>query len=157
VIRFVKARPADAAELARVSERAFHSNVDGAPEVGGPPGYNSAEWQARVMRQSDYFKVLAKDQIAGGLIVARQAPREYELARLFIDPDFQGQGIGTRAVEFLWEAYPLAKRWTLDTPAWNQRARHFYAKLGFVEIGQDRKGLVLFERRIAAAQPPGTA
>jgi RimJ/RimL family protein N-acetyltransferase len=157
MIRFVKARPGDAAELARVSERAFHSDVDhGAPDMGGPPGYQSAEWQARMMRQGDYYKVLARDQIAGGLIVLHRAPREYELGRLFIDPDFQGQGIGTQAVEFLWQAYPLAKRWILDTPAWNQRTRRFYAKLGFAEIGEDRRGQVLFERRSSAAQPPGT-
>ncbi|MGD9048150.1 MAG: GNAT family N-acetyltransferase [Anaerolineae bacterium] len=150
MIRIVKARAADAAELAQVSERAFDCNVDhGAPEPGGPQGYKSAEWQAWMMRQSDYYKVLEEDRIAGGLIVLRKAPREYELARLFIDPDFQGQGIGTQAVQFLWDSYPLTKRWTLDTPAWNQRARRFYAKLGFVEIGRDRRGLVLFERRIA--------
>ena len=48
---------------------------------------------------------------------------------------------------YLWRTYPLATRWTLDTPAWNRRTRHFYSKMGFVEIGQDGRGGVHFERR----------
>jgi hypothetical protein len=47
----------------------------------------------------------------------------------------------------------LAKRWTLGTPAWNRRTRHFYKKVGFVEVGEDGHGGILFERRIAAARP----
>jgi RimJ/RimL family protein N-acetyltransferase len=56
-------------------------------------------------------------------------------------------------MEFLWKAYPLAKCWTLGTPAWNRRTRHFYQKVGFVEVGEDDRGGILLERRIAAAPP----
>ena len=145
-----KARPTDAATLAAISERAFHSDVHcGAPPgpPGGPPGYNSAQWQSMMMRMGDYYKILVDGQIVGGVIVFRKAPREYELGRIFVDPDFQNQGIGTQAFDFLWEEFPLAKRWTLGTPAWNRRTRHFYRKVGFVEIGEDGHGGILFEKR----------
>ena len=50
MIQFRKARPSDADALAQVSERAFHSDIHcGADEMGGPPGYNSATWQAKIM------------------------------------------------------------------------------------------------------------
>ena len=42
---------------------------------------------------------------------------------------------------------------TLGTPAWNRRTRHFYKKVGFVKIGEDGHGGVLFERKIVAGQP----
>ena len=154
---FRKARSQDAPALAEASKRAFHSDVHcGAPPgpPGGPPGYDSPQWQRKMMRIADYYKIVLGDagserpQIVGGIIVFRQAPREYELGRIFVDPEFQNQEIGTRAFEFLWEAYPLAKRWTLGTPAWNRRTRHFYKKVGFVEIGEDGHGGILFERRI---------
>ena len=29
---------------------------------------------------------------------------------------------------------PLAKSWTLETPAWNQRTRYFYEKAGFTIV-----------------------
>jgi GNAT superfamily N-acetyltransferase len=154
VIRFEKARSSDANDLARISERAFHSDIHcGAPAPGGPPGYNLAAWQARMMRLADYFKIVVEDQIVGGLVVLRKGPRRYELGRIFVDPDWQNRGVGTQAIEFLWEAYPLAKCWTLGTPAWNRRTRHFYRTVGFVEVGGDGRGGILFERWIAAARP----
>jgi GNAT superfamily N-acetyltransferase len=114
-----------------------------------------------MMRIGQYYKVLVDGRLAGGLIVFRQAPQEYELGRIFIAPDFQNQGVGTRAMEFLGEEFPLAKRWTLGTPAWNRRTRHFYEKVGFVEIGEDGHGGILFEKRIPApgslARPAGCA
>ena len=154
-IAFRKARPSEADTLAGVSERAFHDDVNyGAPgPPGGPPGYDSPAWQKRVMGFGDYYTILADGQIIGGMIVFRKGTREYELGRIFIEPDYQNQGIGTSAFEFLWQTYPLAKRWTLGTPKWNRRTRHFYAKVGFAEIGEDGHGGVLFERRISARAP----
>ena len=152
-IQFEKARIGDADILAQVSERAFHSDIHyGAPGLGGPPGYDSAEWQAKVIKAIDYYKILVDDQIVGGIIIFPRENQQYGLTRIFVDEPFQNQGIGTQAVEFLWKTYPLAVRWTLDTPAWNQRTRHFYKKVGFVEIGEDSHGGILFERRIAAAR-----
>ncbi len=156
-IAFRKAKASESEALARASERAFHDDVHyGAPPgpPGGPPGYNSAAWQKRAMRFGDYYTILADGRIIGGIIVLRKGTREYELGRIFIEPEFQNQGIGTQAFEFLWETYPLAKRWTLGTPKWNRRTRHFYAKVGFTEIGEDAHGGVLFERRISATRPP---
>ncbi len=153
MIRFEKARLADAEELAEVSKRAFDHDIHyGAPGPGGPPGYDSPAWQAKVMRFGDYYKILDGKRIIGGMVIMRRRAREYEVGRIFIAPEHQDQGIGTKAFEFLWEKYSLAKRWTLDTPAWNLRTRHFYEKVGFVEIGKDSDGCILFERRIR----PGT-
>jgi GNAT superfamily N-acetyltransferase len=73
--------------------------------------------------------------------------------RIFITPEYQNQGIGAQAFQFLWGEYPLAKCWTLEAPAWNQRNRHFYKKVGFAEIGEDGRGGILFERRISARAP----
>lgn len=146
-VRFVKARSGDAARLAEVSKLAFDYDIHyGAPGPGGPPGYDSAAWQQRMMHMADYYKILAGKRIVGGIIILRQRVREYEVGRIFVEPEFQDQGIGTEAFEFLWTAYPLAKRWTLGTPGWNQRTQHFYKKVGFVEIGTDKVGGVLFER-----------
>lgn len=153
-IVFRKARPQDAPVLAEASKRAFHSDVHcGAPPgpPGGPPGYDSPQWQRKMMRLGQYYTILADGQIIGGIIVFRKAPREYELGRIFVDPGFQNQGIGTQAFDFLWQEFPLSKRWTLGTPAWNRRTRHFYKKVGFAEIGEDAHGGVLFERQIVRA------
>ena len=158
MVRFEKARLGDADVLAEVSKRAFDHDIHyGAPGPGGPPGYDAAAWQAKVMRFGDYYKILEGKRIIGGMVVMRRAAREYEVGRIFIEPEWQDRGIGTRAFEFLWTKYSLATRWTLDTPAWNRRTRHFYEKLGFVELGQDGDGCILFERRIQTGTPDSRA
>lgn len=152
-VQLRKARQGDSGALARISKRAFDNDIHyGAPGPGGPPGYDSESWQRRMMRMGDYHVILVAGQIVGGLIVFRNKPREYELGRIFLDPDHQNQGVGTEVFDLLGEEYPLAKRWTLGTPGWNQRTRHFYGKVGFVEIGKDRHGGILFERLMAPGQ-----
>ncbi|MBN1812087.1 MAG: GNAT family N-acetyltransferase, partial [Anaerolineae bacterium] len=93
-VLFRKARPQDAPALAEASKGAFHSDIHcGAPGLGGPPGYDSPQWQRKMMRIGDYYKIVLGEEVVGGFIVFRKAPREYELGRIFVDPDFQNQGI----------------------------------------------------------------
>jgi len=145
-ITFKKATRRDAEKLAEVSKAAFHHDIHyGAPGIGGPPGYQSAEWQAKAMKWGEYYKILVEKQLVGGVIVIRIGPGHYEVGRVFITPEFQNQTVGTQTMAFLFQEYPMAHRWTLGTPEWNARTRHFYRKVGFVEVGFDRQGGVLFE------------
>jgi predicted acetyltransferase len=146
VIEFTRAFSRDAAKLAVASKSAFENDIRyGAPshdgKGGGPPGYDSPEWQRRMMRAGRYYKIILDGQIVGGFIVFSRAIREYELGRIFISADFQNRGIGTQAMQFMFGEFPLAKTWTVGTPAWNQRTCHFYEKVGFaqVEIRYDPK------------------
>jgi RimJ/RimL family protein N-acetyltransferase len=149
MIRFARARVEDAKALALISWQAFDNDVHyGAPGPGGPPGYRSDRWQSKMMRIGKYYKVLVDNRIIGGFIVFDQGNGHYELGRIFIAPDFQNRGIGAQAFEFMWTEFPAARRWTLGTPAWNLRTRHFYKKVGFVEVGQDGPDGVRFERRM---------
>lgn len=154
MLKVIRASTRDANTLAHLSKQAFDNDVHyGAPGPGGPPGYDSAAWQSRMMKMGEYYKVVQDGQTIGGVIVFRKGVREYEVGRIFIAPPYQNQGIGKQVFEFLWTAYPLAKRWTLGTPKWNARTRHFYARVGFEEVGEDGRGGVLFERYTAPASP----
>ncbi len=150
------AHPEDAATLAAISRRAFDSDIDvGAPRPGGPPGYNDPRWQESMMAAGDYLVLLVDGALVGGAIVLKTGPDEYELGRIFVDPARHRRGIGRRAITLLWEEYPHARHWTVDTPVWNQRTRQFYEALGFAEIGRrtDTGGpeLVVFEKRCRQA------
>lgn len=135
-----QAAEADAEELANISKRAFHSDVDvGAPgKEGGPPGYDSPEFQVRLMKWCDYYKILYDGQLVGGFIISKKGPGHYECSRIFVDPEFQNRGVATRSFELVWTRYPDQKIWTLGTPEWNVRTKHFYEKIGFVQIGWTR-------------------
>lgn len=147
-----RARPAEAAALAEISTRAFHSDrLHGGPSAGGPPGYDSPAWQQAAMGWGRYYAIVLEGQLAGGAIVEAKGAGHYELSRLFLSPEWHGQGVGRRVMALLWDRYPTATRWTLDTPAWNQRTRGFYESLGFIAIGRRPTSagfeLVLYERR----------
>jgi GNAT superfamily N-acetyltransferase len=146
-IKLVKARAQDAETLADISKRAFHTDVDcGSPGKGGPPGYDSPVAHAHFVQQCDYYEILLGETIVGAVMGKRRGPRQYECTGLFVDPDHHNQGIATQAFDLLWEEYPLVKRWTVGTPEWNVRTRHFYEKIGFERVGTDGRGGIIFAK-----------
>lgn len=147
MVQIILARRLDAALLAEISGRAFDNDIHyGAPSPGGPYGYKSVSWQKKAMKWGTYYKIFEDSRLIGGLIIIRKGPGHYEIGRAFIEPDFQNKGLGEQAMSLLWQEYPFARHWTLGTPEWNARTRHFYKKVGFKEIGLDGKGGVLLER-----------
>lgn len=139
---------ADSELLTEISRRAFHSDLCcGASSEGGPPGYDSEDWQTKVITGTPYYKVVYEGEAVGGVIVVDNGDGHYYLARMLIDPDCQARGIELESVRLLFQLYPEAKKWTLETPAWNTRTRPFYGKLGFRIVGETEEGLLLFEKR----------
>jgi RimJ/RimL family protein N-acetyltransferase len=140
------ATPSDANTLAEISKRAFHSDITcGGQSEGGPPGYESAQWQAFIMKKSKYYTFSIGELIVGGAIVFNKGKGHYYLGRIFIDPEYHRKGIGTEAMQLLLRKYSDARRWTLETPPWNIRTKAFYQKLGFIIIRESSEDL-LFEK-----------
>ena len=145
MIRFKKAKRGDAKELALVSWHAFDNDIHyGATEKGGPPGYKSEQWQSKMIRFVHYYKIMDDLRIIGGIVAMDKGNGHYYLVRIFIDPEYQNQGVGTQAIEFIEKTIAQAKRWTLDTPQWNKRTQHFYEKMGYIKIGAAGPGLILY-------------
>jgi ribosomal protein S18 acetylase RimI-like enzyme len=142
-VALVRAHVTDAEELARISREAFHSDTCcGGKGEGGPPGYDSAAWQARMMRiAAAYLRIEADGKTAGGLIVFRKGKGHCELGRIFLSPQYHRMGIGARAMRLMMDAFPECGKWTLETPPWNTRTRAFYIKLGFRIIGETGQDL----------------
>ncbi len=154
MILFKKAKAEDAKGLALASWRAFDNDIHyGAPGKGGPPGYKSERWQSKMMRIGKYYKILDDHRIIGGFIVFDKGKGHYELGRIFIDPDYQNQGIGAQAMEFMEKTFPQARQWTLGTPRWNRRTQHFYEKMGYVKIGADGPDGILYGKIIRGKFP----
>lgn len=137
-ITIQRAETQDAATLTDICVRAFHSDVDfGTEGTGGPPGYDSIDWNSRMITSNfeHYYKILDEDRIVGAFIAATRHKGYHVCERIYVDPDSQRKGIGERTFELVWERYPQAQIWTLGTPEWNIRTKNFYEKLGFVQIG----------------------
>jgi GNAT superfamily N-acetyltransferase len=138
----------DADLVAAISKRAFENDVDyGAPAVGGPPGYDDPQWQARIAGEATaYYVILDHGSVVGGMIVFG-ANGDYWLGRMFVDPGAQNRGVGARAMTLLEREFPDARRWALETPPWNTRNHRFYEKTGYARIGLADSGDYLFEKR----------
>ncbi len=142
MISFKRAVVTDAAGLVAVQKRTFDDDSRRylGTETGGPPGYDSLKWQLSMMKKALYYKILSDGQLIGGMIIFKLGGGHYELGRIFIDPNFQNQGIGTQAMAFIEHTFPDARQWTLDTPAWALRNHHFYEKLGYKRVREANLG-----------------
>jgi ribosomal protein S18 acetylase RimI-like enzyme len=145
-LQILRAKTQDSTVLAEISKRSFHSDVIcGGVGEGGPPGYDSTQWQSMIMKKSDYYKVMMEGTIIGGIIIFHKEAGHYYLGRIFLDPEFHRKGIGTKVMQLIINQYPFAKKWTLETPPWNTRTREFYKKQGFVVVGENNEDL-FFEK-----------
>jgi len=141
-VSLLQASEYDSERLAELSKLAFNTDSDfGAPSDGGPPGYDDAKWQTKSMKYNDYFCILLDDSIVGGVIIGDAGGEHKVLERIFVDPEYHRQGIGTKVMELAIEKYPDAKVWTLGSPEWNTRTSKFYDKLGFIQIGLDKSDM----------------
>lgn len=58
-----------------------------------------------------------------------------EIKELYVDPFFEGKGIGGKLLEYTISNYHCKELWVLDK---NSRAKKFYNRHGFAETGESR-------------------
>lgn len=159
VVTIQHAAVEDGETLTESCRRAFDSDSDyGAPGSGGPPGYDSFEWNIDKIknRYLQYYKILEGSTIVGGFIVGDRGPGYQVCERIWVDPDHVRKGIGTKAFELVGEEYPSADLWALGTPEWNTRTNPFYQSLGFVQIGKTHEHSwdgIYYEKRLTKGFP----
>ncbi|MFW9932073.1 MAG: GNAT family N-acetyltransferase [Candidatus Thorarchaeota archaeon] len=150
----------EASVLTQTCRRAFDSDSEfGAPGPGGPPGYDSVEWNLSRIRNNhlQYYKINCQEDIIGGFIAGDRGPGYQVCERIWIDPEHMRKGIGERTFELIWNEYPSADVWVLGTPEWNTRTNPFYQKVGFSQIGITRDyptwNGIYYQKRIAKEYP----
>lgn len=102
----------------------------------------TAEWhapkvlEAEIGRSATFFAVAensARDIV--GMITADSQDDIVSIARLYVLPEFQRQGIGKELMEASCRVFPQARRVQLDVEEQNLKGRAFYRKLGLREVG----------------------
>lgn len=131
-----RAEEYEAEILVEISKRAFESDIEcGAPKQGGPPGYYSTKATIGNIKYTDFYKIMLEYMTLGAILVCPRSEKHCEICGLYVDPDFHSKGIATRAFELIYAMYPDVEVWTLGTPEWNVRTKHFFEKLGFEQVG----------------------
>ena len=124
-IELVTAVEDHAALLAIASERAYEKAAeDHGKEPWGPRGYKSAKDQLYYIEKLETYSIVYDEVIVGGLVVSDNGFGVKEVVRLFVDPDFQGNGIASTALETVIGSSE-AKAWTCGTIKWNTANQGF--------------------------------
>ncbi|MDV3428817.1 MAG: GNAT family N-acetyltransferase, partial [Bacillota bacterium] len=89
-----------------------------------------------LMKDQIYYKILDFGKIIGGFIVKPEGKGQYELYRLFIDPEYQGKGIGSRTLTYIEKELIDAVKIVLETPSFNIKNHVFYEKMGYIKTGE---------------------
>lgn len=95
------------------------------------PGYTSVEMQEYHTWDNKYYKIMNDSKIIGVLLVSTTGREHGRIDRLYILPDHQGNGTGSKVLALLEALYPEVNLWTLDTTQFSKRNHHFYEKNGY--------------------------
>lgn len=158
MLRYVEVTEEDIPELTIVMTRAFDDDSQkhlGVPK-GGPDGYDNGDFFRKWLfpyKESVGYKILLEDKIIGCFIIWIFDHGRNRLGTIFVDPDYQGQGVGRQAWRFIEETHPNTKSWILDTPSWAIKNHHFYEKkCGFSKIQEepteDHEGLSFIYQKV---------
>lgn len=96
-----------------------------------PPGYDSVYTTRYMIEELAYYKILAEGQLVGGIILTLTGSRFGRIDRVFIDPAFQGRGLGSEVIRLVEKAYSSVTTWDLETSPRQKGNLHFYEKMGF--------------------------
>lgn len=140
-LEFLQASEADADELITAQNAAFAEDLHQYGEC--PAIIEDHQLMLQGIKNRIIYKIKVDGKIVGSIDVRRRTSSHYYLRVLSVHPDYQNQGIGTKALQFLFNTYPKAKLWTLITPKDKKRNRHVYEKAGFYRVKEITQSDVL--------------
>lgn len=152
MVTFEPADRDDAPALKRTLAAAFGvaSVEDFGVEGVLPPGVADGSMVETAFEEQTMYAVRGGGDVVGGVIVEPRPAGEMYLQTLWVDPDRQRAGIGSRALAFLEAEYPDTTAWSLETPKRSERNRRFYEQHGYrvvEEQGVDGEAVVLLTYR----------
>lgn len=97
-----------------------------------------------MFEEGHLYTYMQKDgKIIGGAILFEG---ELYVGRIFINPEYFGQGYGIQLMGEIERYFPNVYVIRLDTPIWNVRTNRFYRKCGYKQTGKDIES-VYYEKR----------
>jgi ribosomal protein S18 acetylase RimI-like enzyme len=106
--------------------------------------WHHPERLAAQVQNPDVFFAVAKDETNAilGLVSARRYGEEaVVIDRLYVSPQFQRQGIGSRLLEESMTAFPGRKKALLEVEEQNEKGLSFYRKHGFKEVSRKQESV----------------
>lgn len=160
VIHLRKAAYEDCSLIHDIQVRSFIGMLQKYNDFDSSPAAESLDRIQQRFQQNytDYYMILAEDQIVGMLRVCNFGIN-CRLSPICILPEFQGRGYAQRAILAVEKFYPEAIFWQLDTVAQEEKLCYLYEKLGYRKTGKtehvkDGMDLVYYEKHICERSDP---
>lgn len=139
MVSFIRAEDCDAAIFVEMQNKSFKEDY---LRYGECPGYGrTLESMLASMKNNIQYKIML-DGIPVGKVSAHEEADTCHLDCLCVIPQYENQGIGEKAVEFIESQFPNAKSWHLETPSDKKRNHYFYRKCGYGIIDEKMDGNV---------------
>ena len=147
-IGYRKAVSGDAEVLVDIYNASFYDDY---VRYGSCPGYGlTKEMMEASMTHHTKYVILCDDVPVGCVSYRMQGKGEYEVSCLCVIPEYQGKGIGTRAIGFLKTLLEDWEELTLVTPLDKEQNVKFYVeKCGFRIVSTEKDGDVELARFVA--------
>lgn len=144
-IEYRKAVSEDAEMLVNIYDAAFYSDY---MRYSACPGYGrTVEMMKESIREYPKYIILCDNKPVGCVSCKMQEMGVYEITCLCIIPEYQGKGLGTKAVKFVKELYDDWEKLTLVTPLDKKENVKFYTeKCGFRIVSIETDGNVELAR-----------
>jgi GNAT superfamily N-acetyltransferase len=132
----IRTNKEEAQKLLGIQKKAFADDLEKYQDDESSPVNEPVERLIRKIELFHHYTIWLHSQIVGGVDVRDLGEGRYRLNRIFLSPDVQGKGLGTKIMELIEKEFPEADEWSLDTPHLNVRNHYFYEKLGFSKVGE---------------------
>lgn len=132
-----KASIDDAKELLRVQKKAFLKYTLKYGDFKNNPVKMSLKRMVFNINYQfgQYYKITSDNLIIGGLFAFKYEDEEtIQISQFYLDDEYQKQGIGSIALNFIFNQNPKIKTWYVDTIFEEKGNINFYEKHGFTII-----------------------
>jgi len=125
------ATAADAPAIMALQQVAYQSEAELYRDWFIPPLTQTlAELQLEIV-DSTVLKICQGSRLVGSVRAVQQTDGSVAIGRLIVQPELQGQGIGSRLMAAIEAAFPTASRFELFTGSLSLRNINLYERLGY--------------------------
>lgn len=137
-MKMVTLKPAgteDAGALLALQKQAFRALLEKYQDYGTNPAMEPLSTLERKLKERDYYFILL-DGRAVGYVGIKHTGDSLHITPIGLLPEYQGKGIGRKAMALIEVRYPENRRWGLGTILQEPGLCRFYESVGYRRTGE---------------------
>ena len=152
-VKLKRADLADAEKLLEIQKICFAPHLERYQDFDMSPAMASLEWVRWRIENENFYKILFDNNWVGSINIIRlDEAGNYKLHIMNILPEYQGRGIGQKAIKLVEDIFSDATSWCLETLEDMPDNRHVYEKVGYTFTGRsekinDKLTIVFYEKK----------